>query len=189
MTEAHPDADNGTEIGTGEAATAADAATDTPASTEVSAEANSGGESDAVTYWKRRARENEQRAKSNHDELEQLRRESMSDQERAIAEARDTTRSETLREVAGRLVDAEVRSASVNRPVNVDALLDGLDRSRFLTEDGEVDRDAVSTWLDQLAPAQQPPRVASDLGQGARGVNRSNPDDMFGELIASKLRK
>jgi|SRR5690606_37881184 len=121
-------------------------------------------------------------------ELEKLRREAMSDQERAVAEARDAGRAEALREMAGRLVDAEIRSAAVGRPLNVDALLANVDRSKFLTEDGDVDREAVTAWLDQLAPAQTEPRLASDLGQGTRGAARTNPADVFGQLITQSLK-
>lgn len=165
-----------------------DAATETgDAEPQQSATEDSSGETD-LDYWKRRARENEERAKSNHKELEKLRRDSMSEQERAIAEARDAGRSEALREASGRVVDAEIRSASVGRPINVDTLLAGLDRSQFLDDSGDVDRDAVTGWLDSLAPVQQQPQQVGDMAQGVRSVNRSSPDEVFGELIASSLR-
>lgn len=141
----------------------------------------------SAEYWKRLKRETDNRNKRLARELEQLRRKSMSEQERAIAEAKDAARAEVMREVSGRLVDAEIRSAAASRPINVDVLLDNLDRSKFLTEDGDVDRDAVTAFLDQLAP-QPEPRQASDLGQGARGAERSDPADVFGQLITGSLR-
>lgn len=121
-------------------------------------------------------------------ELEKLRRDAMSDQERAVAEARDTGRAEALREFSARLVDAELRSAAMNRPLNVDALLANVDRAKFLTDDGDVDRDAVTAWLDQLAPVQSEQRHASDLGQGSRGATRTSPADVFGQLITGSLK-
>jgi|SRR5690606_23638534 len=121
-------------------------------------------------------------------ELDKLRRQAMTEQERAVAEARDTGRAEAMREMAGRLVDAEIRSAASGRPLNVDALIANVDRSRFLTEDGEVDRDAIVSWLNELAPAQETPRRAADLGQGARGATRSSPADLFGQLITQNLK-
>lgn len=139
-------------------------------------------------YWKRLKRETDNRNKRLTRELEQLRRESMSEQERAIAEARDSARSEVMQEVSGRLVDAEIRSAAANRPINVDVLVDSIDRSKFLDDEGNVDRDAVSSFLDQLAPAQAEQRHASDLGQGTRGAARSDPADVFGQLITGNLR-
>lgn len=121
-------------------------------------------------------------------ELDKLRRQAMTEQERAVADAHNAGRAEALREMAGRLVDAEIRSAAIGRPLNVDALLAHVDRSQFLSEDGEVDRDAVNAWLDQLAPAQTEPRHASDLGQGTRGVVRTSPAEAFGQLITQSLK-
>lgn len=164
------------------------AATETGVSADEDQAEDTTTEESEVDYWKRRARENEKRSKDNHRELERLKRESMSEQERAIAEARDQARAEVLRETSGQLVDAEIRSAAVNRPVNVDALLDSLDRSKFVDDEGNVDRQAVTTWLDQLAPAQTEPRQARDLAQGARGVTRSDPAEQFGQLITNSLR-
>lgn len=156
--------------------------------TEDTASEQGAEEESSADYWKRRAREADNRNKRLAKDLESTRRQSMSEQERAIAEAKDGARADVVREMSGRLVDAEVRSAAVNRPLNVDALLDGLDRSRFVDESGDVDREAVGAWLDQLAPVQTEPRRASDLGQGARGVNRSSPDDVFGQLISGNLK-
>lgn len=164
-----------------------------PSDTGTDAEGDSSGlgpngeRLEGADYWKARARENEQRAKTARQELEQLKREAMTDSERAVAEARDAARAEVLAEVNGRLVDAEVRTAAAGRPVNVDALLDGLDRSRFVDDAGEVDRQALTSWLDQLAPVQQQPAQLPDMGQGARGVNRSSPEDMFGRLVTGGL--
>lgn len=143
---------------------------------------------DSAEYWKKLKRETDQRNKRLTRELENLRRQHMSEQERAVEEARDSGRTEALRELSSRIVDAELRSAAANRPINVDALLANVDRSKFLTDDGEVDRDALNAWLDELAPVQSETRQAGDLGQGARGVNRSSPADVFGQLITGSLK-
>ncbi len=145
-------------------------------------------EEGSAEYWKRLKRETDNRNKRLTRELETLRRESMSEQERAIEEARDTARAEVMREVSGQLVDAEVRSAAGNRPLNVDTLLNNLDRTKFLDEDGNVDREAVTAFLDELAPVASEPRYASDLGQGTRGATRSSPADVFGQLITGSLK-
>ena len=101
-------------------------------------------------------------------ELETLRQQGMSDTEKAIAEAKRTARAEALVEVGKRLVDAEVKAAVGTRQVDVDALLDGLDRSRFVGDDGEPDVKAIKAWVDRIAPpaAQQ---FGDPLVQGRRG--------------------
>ena len=103
-------------------------------------------------------------------ELEQLRKASMTDTEKAITEAKAAARAEVLAEVGASLVDAEVRAATMGRQLDADALLDGLNRSRFLGDDGKPDRAAITEWLDRLAPKGEVKRTATDTGQGARGA-------------------
>ncbi len=134
--------------------------TDTPAAPETDWKAE-------AEKWKVQARKHEERAKANATaakELDQFRQASMSEQEKAIETARAEARAEAVTAMGRRLVDAEVRAAAKGRIADVDALLDGLDRARFLGEDGEPDVKAINGWVDRLAPKKAVP----DLGQGAR---------------------
>jgi len=45
-----------------------------------------------------------------------------------------------------------VRAAAAGRVADVDALLEGINPAKFLTDDGEPDRDAISVWVDRIAP-------------------------------------
>lgn len=125
-------------------------------------------------------RKEEAKAKANSAaarELERLRRETMTDTERAVAEAVAAAKAETAAEVTnrmgGRLVIAEIRGAVAGRlsPEAVGALTERLDLSTFLTDDGEVDGAAVQAFAAQIAPDVQAPPTFPDLGQGARGSN------------------
>ncbi len=132
--------------------------------------------------WKAQARKHEDRAKANAAaaaELEQLRQQTMTDQEKAVEEARRAARAEVLAEVGASRVDDAVRVACAGRSVDVDALLDGLDRHRFLAEDGTPDRDGIAAWVDRIAPAPTEDQAAGvpDLGQGARAGLMSSPLD------------
>lgn len=122
--------------------------------------------------WKAQARKHEERAKANAkaaSELEQLRRQSMTDLEKAVDEAKAAGRAEALREIGGERVADAVRVAAAGRPVDVDALLEGLDRARFLTEEGQPDTAAITAWVDKVAPkGEERPPGFPDLGQGAR---------------------
>lgn len=128
-----------------------------------------------VEKWKSLARKHEDRAKQNASaakELETAKTAAMSDQEKAVAAAAATARAEVLAEVGSTLVDAQVKASAAGRAIDVDALLEGLDRSRFLTEDGQPDADAIGKWIDRIAPAEpkEPVRPGfPDLGQGQRG--------------------
>src|SRR5690606_29800665 len=139
-----------------------------------------------VEKWKSLARKQEDRAKANSaaaKELEKLREQSMTDQEKAVEEARRAARTEALSEVGADRVDDAVRVAATGRPVDVDALLDGLDRKRFLTEDHRPDVAAIQTWVDRITPKQEQSDDAPkpngfevfDLGQGMTTPAGSDP--------------
>jgi hypothetical protein len=131
-------------------------------------------------------------AKQLASRLEELERASMSDQEKAVATARSEARMEAIKEVGGRLVDAEVRVAASGRNVDVDALLEGLNRSRFLKEDGEPDSNAIADWVDRIAPAigngngngNGKPRIP-DLAQGTRVSAQADPGPGKDRLLAA----
>src|SRR5690606_18781397 len=116
-------------------------------------------------------------------EREKLREQSMTDQEKAVEEARRAARTEALSEVGADRVDDAVRVAAAGRPVDVDALLDGLDRKRFLTEDHRPDVAAIQTWVDRITPKQEQSDDATkpngfevfDLGQGLTTPAGSDP--------------
>lgn len=114
-------------------------------------------------------------AKQAKSEVEKVRKSSLSEAEQAVLEAEQRGRVQAITEFGGRLVDAEVRAASAGRGIDVDALLEGLDRSRFLTDDGEVDRKALVAWVDRIAPTpqEQAPQVPSFDG-GVRTTHVPN---------------
>lgn len=151
-----------------------------------------------VEKWKQIARKHEadaakatDRAKGNSaavQELERLRKASMTEQERAVAAARDEASRETSLRYGGRLVDAEVRAAAHGRPIDVPTLLEGLDRSRFLTEDGEPDVKAIAAWVEKLSPPPPEPTspVVPGLGQGARTSTASQSSLMNSAMRAAR---
>lgn len=127
------------------------------------------GELAKARKWEDRAKQNADAAKR----LADLEKQSMTDTEKAVAEAKAAARAEVLAEVGGQLVDAEVRAALAGRNVDAEAVLDGLNRSRFVGDDGQPDRDEITKWVDRIAPkpdpnAPPPPRQPVDMGQGAR---------------------
>lgn len=170
-------ADTATEATTTEAAVTETVETDTD-TTDYKAEAEK---------WKNQARKHEERAKANASaarELEQFRTAAMSDQEKAVEAARAEGRTEALRESGTKVVDAEVRAAAAGRSVDIEALLEGLDRAKFLGDDGEADRDAITAWVDRVAPKPEPTEAGfPDLGQGVRGQAQAlNGDPLLRDL-------
>lgn len=105
-----------------------------------------------------------------------------SETERAIAEAKDEGKAEARKDFAPRLVRAEFRAASAGR-LDADRLgdlLEDIDLSRFLDEDGEVDAKKVAKKVDAWAPAEpvKPGKPKPDPRQGAGdGTAGKTPGD------------
>jgi hypothetical protein len=156
---------------------ATETATDTEAATETTeTQVDHAAEAEK---WKAQARKHEDRAKANANaakELEALKLASLDDTGKAVETARSEARAEALLEVGGKLVAAEFKVAAAGRPLDVDTLLEGLDRTKFLTDDGDPDSEAIAAWVDRIAPAttetadETPPGFPPmpDLGQGSR---------------------
>lgn len=139
--------------------------------------------------WKAQARKHEERAKANSaaaKELEQAKLAALSDQEKAVELARQQARAEAFAQLGGQLVDMAVTAAVAGRGIDAEALLDGLDRTRFLGEDGSVDQAAVVAWVDRIAPKPTEPHFP-DLGQGARGSSIPLGSDPLVESLKQSL--
>lgn len=154
-----------------------------------------------TTDWKAKfeevqaqARKHEDRAKANADaakELEKLRQSTMNETEKAVSQAKLEVRTEVLREVGGKLAEAQVRVAAAGRNVDVDALIDGIDASKFLDVNGDPDTKAITAWIDKVAPATDDGTGGKqrDLGLGARGTQQTTetPASAFSKFITGQL--
>jgi hypothetical protein len=156
--------------------------TDAPEPTDAPAETT---ETDVKDYkaeaekWQALARKNEERAKSNATaakELEKVRAAAMSEQERAVAEAKSAGLTEAQKATAPRLVRAELRAAAAEAGLGKDALagfLEYADLSKFVTDDGEPDDKAIAAAVKRLGGTGQRP----DFDGGAR-TTAAKPADM-----------
>lgn len=180
-------ADTATDTTTTTTTTSADTGTDTGTdSTDWKAEAEK---------WQNLAKKHEKRAKDNAtaaSELDKVRQQSMTEQERAVEQARVEARTAALAEVGGKVAAAEIRAAAAGRlaPEQVDVLLDGINLARFLDDSGDVDRDKVTTFVDGIAPKADETTTTQfpDLGQGSRSAdtNALNGDPLE-RALKSKL--
>lgn len=114
-------------------------------------------------YWRHKARKHEERNKQmgNYEELkaraeqyDALVAASQTEHEKAVAEARRQGAAEATTAANGKLVEAYVRAAAAGRldDQRVNTLLEGLDRSRFVGANGEVDTDRVTQFVAAFAP-------------------------------------
>ena len=96
------------------------------------------------------------------------------DLEKAAKAAREEGRNEALREATPRLVRAEFRAAAkgVLSSEQLTELLEDVDLSRFVSEDGSVDEKKIEKKIAALAPPkrdEEPAPRFPDLGGGKRG--------------------
>ena len=126
-----------------------------------------------VDKWKSLSRKNEQQAKSNMaaaKELEDIKKSQLSETEKLVEQTKEETALSVRREFATKLVDAELKSALQGRLLEAGALL-SFDKSSFVQDDGNIDSDAIQSWVE--AHSKQSEIPAPDLGQGSRGKNPS----------------
>lgn len=137
-------------------------ASDKPDTGDVAADKDAAG-SDS-TDWKSEAekykalmRKHEARAKENATaakERDELRKQSMSDQERAVEEASAKARAEERVRLAGKLARQGFLAAAAGHLANAASVADDLNLSKYVGEDGEIDEKGLAELVDRLAPAK-----------------------------------
>lgn len=109
----------------------------------------------ALDAERRAHREAERARKALQTELDELKKKTMTDSERAVAEAKAEGRKEALAEANSKLLRAEIRTAAADKladPGDAAVLLGDIDR--FLDKDGEPDSKAIASAIDALVKAK-----------------------------------
>ncbi|MFE0151394.1 hypothetical protein ACFWY5_29905 [Nonomuraea sp. NPDC059007] len=134
-----------------------------------------------VEKWKALSRKWEDRAKNSAKELDEIKRASLTDAERALEDAKAAAKAEALAEFGGKLAEAELRTQaaragvelpdSISRFVNVSALLD---------DSGQPNAAAISEFVSTLAPVTPAfPNVGvGPQNNGGGGVPQLTYDDI-----------
>lgn len=108
-------------------------------------------EDEDKTDWKAMARKHEREAKANAKELEKLREQSKTDQEKAIDAAKTEGRTAALVEAGTKVAAAEIKAALSGVVPDPKAIVEDLNLSKYVTDDGEVDEDAVKALREKYA--------------------------------------
>lgn len=188
-------ADGGDGQADGDASTATTG--DKPDTGESAADKDADGPGDS-TDWKAEAekykalmRKHEARAKDNATaakERDELKKQSMSDQERAVEEASAKARTEERVRLAGKLARQGFLAAAAGRLANASSVADDLNLSKYVGEDGEIDEKGLGELVDRLAPpapakkadpedgADAKPKNGRGFDQGARGRGAGQKD-------------
>lgn len=105
--------------------------------------------------------------------LDKLRQDHMSDNEKALAAAKESGRAEAAHEAALLVAAAEFRLAAAGRLVNAEAALAALDMAKLLDAQDRPDKKRIAALVDQLAavppPAPQPGHIPAGPRQGSNG--------------------
>lgn len=130
----------------------------TPSQEQPTAEAPSEPSKVDETDWKAEARKWEARAKENSGAAkaaEKSRLDAMSEQDRAIEEAKQSARTEATTTYGKRLARTEFDAAAGRRNPDFDtaSALEFVDLGKFLGEDGEPDTKAIKAAVERLVPA------------------------------------
>jgi hypothetical protein len=153
------------------------------------------------TDWKAMARKWERLAKENSkaaEELEQVRSSSMSEQEKAVAEAEKRGRTAAALDSGKRLARAELKAAAASKGLDLSEIGDLISVDQFINDKGEVDETAIGKAVGKLAKATgkpAPPRGSGQFdgspGQGQpvteEQLARMSPEEKVAALEAGKL--
>lgn len=107
------------------------------------------------------------------EELEKLRAESMSEQEKAVEQAKAEGRAEAAREHGRTLAEAKFEAALAKKGLDLGDLAELIDLGRFVKDDGTVDQQAIGKAVDRLAKvtaSRGPGRSGGDFGGGNGGA-------------------
>lgn len=139
--------------------------------------------SETVEYWKRKSRENEQRAKANADKAKKLDEMEAANQTEAEKQAAKLEAAENRAgQLLSRAITAEVKALAADSfadPSDAADLL-GRDTSKYVTDTGDIDTEGIADALADLLerkphwakPKAEPPKPRApkpDPSQGHRG--------------------
>lgn len=151
----------------------------------------------AAAYWRANARKHEDRVKAfgnltpeelttirqRAGQFEALERESMSDKDKAVDEARRAEQAKAT----PRVVRAEFKASAkgVLSAEQLTALLEDLDLSKYVDDKGEPDEDKIERKVKAFAPAA-PARQTGPSGAGLGGTTGGGKPGDAGRAMAAK---
>lgn len=106
-------------------------------------------------------------------ELEAIRKSTMSETEKAVAEAEARGRTTATQEFGKRLAQSEIRAAAADSAADLAGVFDYLDLARFVGEDGEPDSKAIKAFVEALPKKSQ---LAPSMDLGQRGAPAATQD-------------
>lgn len=124
------------------------------------------------------------------DERQALLDASRTETEKAVATAAKEARDKALAEVAPRLVTMAFNVALAELPEDDrKELIETLDPTKFVDQDGNVDTDKVRSVAERIAPAVKGSGERQDYGAGKRGTPPKSGVSVGAEMFAASRKK
>lgn len=158
--------------------TADDTAEQTGAEKTTDTSTDNGAEDARITKANAEAARYRRELRAAQQKLEKIEAASMSETERAVAEAKKVGRAEALAAVGKRLARSEFRAAAAGRiePSQLDGFLEYADTSKFLNDDGEPDSKAIEAAIKRLAGST---RTDFDGGVRTNGDRKADMNSLI----------
>lgn len=144
--------------------------------------------------WKARSREWEKRSKANAsavEELAALKARTMSDSEKAVADAEKRGRDNAAKEYGRQIAQAKFEAAAAAKGLDLGEATDLIDTSKFLTDKGEVDEAAIKSAVAKLAKlaAVKPAGPSRSSGEmpGAPGDTAPISEDQLSRMTPEQI--
>ncbi|MFE3449632.1 hypothetical protein ACFXJ8_11920 [Nonomuraea sp. NPDC059194] len=123
------------------------------------------------------------------EELEKLRTESMTAQEKAVAEAEQRGKTTAAVDYGKRLAAAEFKAAVAAKGLDLGEALDLIDTTRFVDEQGDVDEAEIKkavTKLAKIAASRGPGQSGGDFGGG--NGNGAPPKNLHEQIADAEAK-
>lgn len=120
-------------------------------------------DADYVAGLRKEAAKYRTEAKAATAEIEKVRQASMTEAEKAVAEAEARGRSAAASDFGKRLATSEIRATAADAGADLAGVFDYLDLARFVGDDGEPDTKAITAFVDGL-PKKETPTPSYDGG-------------------------
>lgn len=128
--------------------------------------------------WKALARKHENEAKRLRAEADKLRASSQTDAEKALETAKAEGRQAAQSEFGQRLAAAEIKAALTGVVPNPAEIVEDLNLAKYVTDDGDVDGEAVAALKKKYEGFARQGKSGPDLGQGRRGDAPAGKDQL-----------
>lgn len=146
-----------------------------------------------TTDWKAEARKHERRSKEKDaavDELAKLKASMQTDTEKAITKAKAEGATEASKTFGTKLAAAEFKAAVAAKGLDLGDALDLIDTTRFVTEQGDVDQDAIKKAVAKLAKLKpSTPAVSGGEFSGAPGEGQPITEEQLARMTPEQTVK